>query len=310
MPDEGKAKPGFGSFLRSFAARVLTERDTHLGDVPNEYFAMWLDPRMVYSCAWFESGEEDLATAQLKKIDHVLTKIGLRPGQRLLDVDCGWGALVIRAAEQYGARCVGITQSKNQFEWARECVKAAGLADRIDIRLQAYADVKGRFDRIASLGMFECEGRGDLQDYVSVLQEHLEPDGVLVSHGIMSTAPGTIDSRFGLDSGAYLARYLFPDDELPDLGYALTAMRESGIEVSNIQNLRRHCVRTLRLWEENFRAKEMALRQLVNDRKYQTWREYLRDWATAFERDEVSIYEIVGRKVGTRASALPWPGVS
>ncbi|MCP3719244.1 class I SAM-dependent methyltransferase [Paraburkholderia sp. CNPSo 3281] len=126
----------------------------------------------------------------------------------------------------------------------------------------------------------------------------------------MSTAPGSIDSRFGLDSGAYLERYLFPDDELPDLGYALTAMRESGIEVSNIQNLRRHCVRTLRLCEENFRAKEMALRQLVNDRKYQTWRQYLRDWATAFERAEVSIYEIVGRKVGTWASALPWPGVS
>ncbi|MCX5542055.1 class I SAM-dependent methyltransferase [Paraburkholderia sp. CNPSo 3076] len=124
--------------------------------------------------------------------------------------------------------------------------------------------------------MFECEGRSDLQDYVSVLQEHLEPDGVLVSHGIMWTAPGSIDSRFGLDSGAYLARYLFPDDELPDLGYALTAMRESGIEVSNIQKLRRHCVRTLRLWEESFRAKEMALRQLVNDRKYQTWRQYPR----------------------------------
>ncbi|CAG9259640.1 SAM-dependent methyltransferase [Paraburkholderia unamae] len=314
MPDEdkaaGKTKRAIGSFLKSVAASVMSERDAHLGDVPNEYYAMWLDPRMVYSCAWFENGDEDLTTAQLKKIDHVLTKIGLRPDHRLLDVDCGWGALVIRAAEKFGARCTGITQSRNQFEWATECVKAAGLADRVDIRLQSYADVRGRFDRITSLGVFECEGRSDLQDYVTVLQERLAADGVLVSHGITTTGPGSIDSRFGLDNGAYLARHLYPDDELPDLGYALTAMRESGIEVSNIQNLRRHCVRTLHLWEANFRAKELALRQLVNDRKYQTWCTYLRDWATAFERDDVSIYEIVGRKVGTRASALPWPGAA
>ncbi|WP_296660220.1 cyclopropane-fatty-acyl-phospholipid synthase family protein [Paraburkholderia sp.] len=306
---QGKAKRGIGSFLKSVAANVLSERDTHLGGVPNEYYAMWLDPRMVYSCAWFESGEEDLATAQLRKIDHVLAKIGLQPGHSLLDVDCGWGALVIRAAEKFGARCVGITMSKNQLEWANECVTAAGLADRVEIRLQTYADVEGRFDRITSLGMFECDGRNDLQDYVTVLQQHLAADGVLVTHGIVSTAPGGIDSRFGLDNGGYLARYLFPDDDLPDLGYALTAMREGGIEVSNIQNLRRHCVRTLHLWEANFRTKEVALRKLVDDRKYQTWCKYLRDWATAFERDEVSIYEIVGRKVGARASALPWPGV-
>lgn len=110
--------------LKSVAAKALLGRDRHLRDVPHEYYSMVLDPRMVYSCAYFENGDEDLATAQLKKIDHVLTKIGLQPGQSLLDVDCGWGALVIRAAERFGARCVGITQSKNQFDWANECIKA------------------------------------------------------------------------------------------------------------------------------------------------------------------------------------------
>ena len=292
--------------LKSVAARALLERDRRRRNMPQEYYPMLLDPRMVYSCAYFENGDEDLATAQLKKLDHVLTKIGLKPGQSLLDVDCGWGALVIRAAEKFGARCVGITQSKNQFDWANECIKAAGVADRVEIRLQAYPDVEGWFDRITSLGMFEFDSRGDLWEYFSVLQEHLATDGVLVSHGIMAAGPA--NSEFGLDGGGFSGGYVFPGDELPDLGYALTAMRGGGLEVSDIQNLRRHCVRTLRLWEQNFRMKSMALRQQVDDRSFQTWCDYLSSWAVAFEHDHVAIYEIVGRKVGTRANALPWPG--
>ncbi|WP_254700227.1 SAM-dependent methyltransferase [Trinickia violacea] len=302
MPLDGKVTRWF----KDVRARMTPARDRYLRDVSNDYYAMWLDPRMVYSCAYFESGDEDLATAQLKKIDHVLTKIGLRPGHSLLDVDCGWGALVIRAAEKFGARCVGITLSKNQFDWANECVKAAGLTERVEIRLQAYPDVEGRFDRITSLGMFERDGRSDLPEYIAALQARLTSDGVLVSYGILSSGPSSGGLEF--DDSAFPSRYVFPDDELPDLGYALTAMREGGLEVSTIQNLRRHCVRTLRLWEANFRAKEMALRQLVDDRSFRTWCNYLSDWAAAFERDDVSIYEIVGRKAGRRASALPWPG--
>ncbi|WP_245005173.1 SAM-dependent methyltransferase [Paraburkholderia sacchari] len=311
-PDE-REKTGrrkIASFLKSMASNVLSERDRYLRDAPNEYYAMWLDPRMVYSCAWFEHGDEDLATAQLNKIDHVFTRIGLQQGHRLLDADCGWGALVIRAAEKFGARCVGITLSQNQFDWANECVKAAGLEDRVEIRLEAWPDVAGRFDRITSLGMFGSEGRSNLQEYVEALQEQLAADGVLVSHGIVSNGPGGIDERYTREGGAFPNRYVFPDDELPDLGYALSTMREGGLEVSCIQNLRRHCARTLRLWEANLWTKETALREFVDERGFQTWCSYLRDWATAFEQDAVSIYEIVGRKAGTRASALPWPGAA
>lgn len=127
-------------------------------DVSNDFYAAWLDPQMVYSCAYFEHGDEDLATAQTKKIDHILTKLRLTPGQTLLDIGCGWGALVMRAAEHYGAHCVGITLSHNQYERARERVQEAGLADRIEIRLQDYRDVLGQFDRISSVGMFEHVG--------------------------------------------------------------------------------------------------------------------------------------------------------
>ena len=286
-----------------FMGKALRE---HGGNLPQDCYAMVLDPLMVYSCAYFERGDEDLATAQLKKIDHVLTKIGLEPGQHLLDVDCGWGALVIRAAEKFGARCVGITQSKNQFDWANESIKKANLTDRVEIRLQAYPDVKGTFDRITSLGLFEFDSRGDLLEYFSVLQERLAADGVLVSHGIMSVGQG--DGNVRLSGGEFSSPYSLTDDELPDLGHALTAMRAGGLEVSDVNNLRRHCVRTLQLWEENLRATSIAARRYIDDRSLRAWRDHLNEWATAFEHDDATIYEIVGRKVGTPVSALPWPG--
>src|SRR5205085_12106663 len=136
-------------------------------DVSNEFYQMFLDPAMVYSCAYFENGDEDLATAQQKKIDHILTKIDLRPGQTLLDIGCGWGALVIRAAQKFGARCVGVTLSERQAQLAREQVEKAGLQHLVDIRLQDYRDVTGTFDRITSVGMFEHVGVQHLPEYFS-----------------------------------------------------------------------------------------------------------------------------------------------
>lgn len=131
-------------------------------DVSNDFYKLWLDRNMVYSCAYFEHGDETLDDAQIKKIDHILTKIRLQPDQTLLDIGCGWGALVLRAAQQFGARCLGVTLSQNQFDLARERVRAAGLEDRIEIRLQDYRDLTGAFDRITSVGMFEHVGRKNL----------------------------------------------------------------------------------------------------------------------------------------------------
>ena len=153
-------------------------------DVSNAFYQLWLDQRMVYSCAYFEHGDEDLEAAQLKKIDHILRKIQLQPGQRLLDIGCGWGALVIRAAQAFGAHCVGVTLSQQQFELATERVAAAGLSDRIEIRLQDYRDVTGSFDRITSVGMFEHVGRKNLPAYFSRINQLLAHDGVALNHGI------------------------------------------------------------------------------------------------------------------------------
>ncbi|MGI4859988.1 MAG: class I SAM-dependent methyltransferase [Janthinobacterium lividum] len=273
-------------------------------DVSNAFYSLWLDPNMVYSCAYFENGDEDLATAQLKKIDHILRKIDLQPGQTLLDIGCGWGALVIRAAQQFGARCVGVTLSQNQFDLATERVKAAGLADRIEIRLQDYRDVTGQFDRITSVGMFEHVGRAHLPEYFSKVSQLLVDDGVVMNHGITSTDSGSGETSHG--GGEFIDKYVFPDGELPHISLALQAMQQGGLEAFDVENLRRHYAQTLRMWSDNYEAQTSKVRELIDEEKYRIWRLYLAGCAYAFENDDVAIYQIVGRKAGRPAAALPW----
>ncbi|WP_206997496.1 SAM-dependent methyltransferase [Trinickia mobilis] len=273
-------------------------------DVSNEFYKLWLDENMVYSCAYFENGNEDLATAQLKKIDHILTKIQVQPGQRLLDIGCGWGALVLRAASKYGAQCVGVTLSQNQFDLATERVKAAGLQDKIEIRLQDYRDVPGQFDRITSVGMFEHVGRKNLPDYFRKIRDLLVDDGVAMNHGITSTDYNSGETALG--GGEFIDRYVFPDGELPHISLALESMQRGGLEAVDVESLRRHYAHTLDIWAENFEAKAAEAKKLVDDEKFRIWRVYLAGCAYAFQHDDVSLYQVVCRKAGRSAQTLPW----
>jgi len=274
-------------------------------DVSNEFYAQWLDERMVYSCGYFETGNETLAEAQLKKIDHILTKIRLQPGQRLLDIGCGWGALVLRAAEKFGAQCVGVTLSRNQYDLARERVRAAGLEDRIDIRLQDYRDVKdGPFDRITSVGMFEHVGLNHLVGYFGHIRKLLKPDGWAMNHGITSTDAYDGETRHG--GGSFIDRYVFPQGELPHISTVLRTLQEGGLEAFDIENLRRHYMRTTQLWSDAFEARTEQIKPLVDEKRWRIWRVYLAGCAWAFEHDEVSIYQVLCRPAGENAAALPW----
>ncbi|WP_321934239.1 cyclopropane-fatty-acyl-phospholipid synthase family protein [Paraburkholderia sp. J8-2] len=273
-------------------------------DVSNEFYKLWLDENMVYSCAYFENGDEDLATAQLKKIDHILTKIQVQEGQTLLDIGCGWGALVLRAAQKFGARCVGVTLSQNQFDLATARVKAAGLEKRIEIRLQDYRDVQGQFDRITSVGMFEHVGRKNLPGYFRKVHDLLADDGVAMNHGITSSDADSGETALG--AGEFIDRYVFPDGELPHIGLALEAAQRGGLEAVDVESLRRHYAHTLDLWAENFEARAEEAKQLVDDEKFRIWRVYLAGCAYAFEHDDVSIFQIVCRKAGRSATTLPW----
>jgi cyclopropane-fatty-acyl-phospholipid synthase len=273
-------------------------------DVSNDFYRLWLDPNMVYSCAYFEDGTEDLATAQLKKIDHILTKIELKPGQTLLDIGCGWGALVLRAAQKFGAKCVGVTLSENQFALATERVKAAGLENQIEIRLQDYRDLTGEFDRITSVGMFEHVGRKNLPTYFAKVRELLKEDGVAMNHGITSSDYNSGETALG--GGDFIDKYVFPDGELPHISLALEAAQRGGLEAFDVENLRRHYARTLNLWADRFEEVSDQARQYVSEEKFRIWRVYLAGCAYAFENDDVAIYQIVCRRAGRNANTLPW----
>lgn len=273
-------------------------------DVSNDFYRLWLDENMVYSCAYFEHGDEDLATAQLKKIDHILTKIRVQPGQTLLDVGCGWGALVMRAAEKYGAKCIGVTLSENQVELARERVARAGLSDRVEIRLEDYRDLHGRFDRITSVGMFEHVGAKHLHDYFSKLRLLLDDDGIVMNHGITTTDPHDGESAWG--AGEFIDRYVFPHGELEHISTVLRAMQESGLEPWDVENLRRHYAKTCEIWADNFEANADRVRATVDDRRFRIWRVYLAGCAYAFAHDWVSLYQVVCVKANRDATTLPW----
>lgn len=273
-------------------------------DVSNEFYQAWLDPRMVYSCAYFEQGDETLEAAQLRKIDHILTKVRLQRGQRLLDIGCGWGALVIRAAGAYGARCVGITLSQRQFELATERVRSAGLQDRVEIRLQDYRDVQGPFDRITSVGMFEHVGLHHLEAYFARIRELLADDGWALNHGI--TSSDAHDGETALGGGRFIDRYVFPQGELPHISTVLRTMQAGGLEAIDVESLRRHYARTLSLWSEAFEARAQELRKMVSERHWRIWRAYLAGSRWAFEHDEISLFQVLCRKAGRPARELPW----
>lgn len=261
-------------------------------DVSNAFYALWLDPAMVYSCAYFGADDDDLATAQTRKLDHVCRKLLLSPGQTLLDIGCGWGAMVIHAARHYGVRATGITLSQNQFALATERVKAAGLEGQVEIRLQDYRDVPGEavFDRISSIGMFEHVGLKNLREYFDTVHRLVKPGGVTLNHGITSA---DAESRsVGLGAGEFIDRYVFPDGELPHVSLAIRELSAAGLELTDAESLRRHYARTLWCWSDAFEANLAKLEALADARRARIWRVYLAGCAHAFAHNWINLYQL------------------
>lgn len=265
-------------------------------DVANEFYALFLDGNMVYSCAYYRNDSDTLETAQESKLDHILNKLMLKPGEQFLDIGCGWGALVIRAAEKYGAIATGITLSKNQFELAQERIRQAGLQDRCRVLLCDYRDLNepDAYDKIASVGMFEHVGLKNLPVYFGAIQKLLKKDGLVLNHGITTS---DVESRWvGMGAGEFIDRYVFPDGELPHVSLALKEMASAGLEVVDVESLRRHYARTCEAWSSNLESHRDEAVRIAGERRYRIWQIYLAGCAYGFSHGWMNLYQVLCSK--------------
>lgn len=305
--DEEQGRGRLPSWLARHTRKSDRKAIEYHYDVSNEFYSLWLDPRMVYSCAYFRTGDEDLETAQVQKLDHVCRKLMLAPGQTLLDIGCGWGAMAIHAAKHYGVKAVGVTLSTNQYELARERVREAGLEDRVEIRLQDYRDVPGdaSFDRISSIGMFEHVGLKNLRGYFDTVYRLLKPGGVAMNHGITSS---DADNRsVGLGAGDFIDKYVFPDGELPHVSLAIRELSAAGLELTDAESLRRHYAKTLWFWSEGFERNVARLTALAGEKRARIWRVYLAGCAHAFAHGWINLYQLLAIRPRPGASGAESP---
>lgn len=279
----------------------------HHYDVPTEFYRPWLDSGLTYSCAYFPTGTEDIDAAQQAKIGHICRKLRLQPGDRLIDIGCGWGSLLIHAAEQHGVTGVGLTNSRAQHEGALRRVRDHGLEDRIEVRCQDYREVpkEEQYDKVVSVGMYEHVGVRNWPVYFSTVERLLKPGGTLLNHGIVTTDPEGRPQ--GPPGGEFINRHVFPGGELSNLSSTVQALARSGMEVYDVEDLRPHYARTLLLWLRRLEAASAAVIAAGGVERYRVWRVYLAGMAHAFDRGWLSIAQVLAVKpVDGRPGGRPW----
>jgi cyclopropane-fatty-acyl-phospholipid synthase len=274
----------------------------HHYDVSNRFYEMFLGPSMGYTCAVYPRPDATLDEAQYEKFDLVARKLDLQPGQRLLDVGCGFGGMVMHAAEHYDVNALGVTLSRRQAEWAQKAIAERGLSDRAEVRFLDYRDVPlGAYDAVSSIGLTEHVGKGQLPTYFRFLRSQLRPEGRLLNHCI--TRPTT---KSPARAGKFINRYVFPDGELEAVGTIVSAMQDNGLEVRHEENLREHYARTLRAWVANLEAHwEESVRE-VGEGGARVWRLYMAASRLGFDRDHIELHQVLGvRTADDGSSGMP-----
>jgi cyclopropane-fatty-acyl-phospholipid synthase len=270
---------------------------THHYDVSNEFYALFLDRRMVYTCAYFQNPGGSLDAAQEAKLDLVCRKLRLNPGESLLDIGCGWGAMLIHAAKHYGVTGHGVTLSEAQTELARARIKEEGLEDKISIHLKSYAQMQGEFDKISSIGMFEHVGLAHHDEYFSAVNRMLKPGGLYMHHSVARRMKKS-KRMFGRKSEDQLAlfKYIFPGAELDHLGMSIANLERHGFEVHDVEGLRPHYAKTCRFWAERLHARFDEAIKEVGEPKARLWLLYLTGVALGFERGTLHINQTLASK--------------
>ncbi|MCE0524136.1 MAG: cyclopropane-fatty-acyl-phospholipid synthase family protein [Methylacidiphilales bacterium] len=273
-------------------------------DVSNQFYSLWLDPRMVYSCAYFDHPGASLEQAQLRKLDLLCRKLDLHPGERLLDIGCGWGGLLMHAATRYGVRADGITLSEKQLEWTRRLIAENRLQDRVTVRLTDYREMKREetYDKAVSVGMVEHVGRKNLGVYFEQVSGLLKRGGLFLNHGIgRGPVPWTNEGE------GFIDRYVFPDTDLPPIATMLEAAAGAGLEIRDVESLREHYALTLRHWVRRLEFRhEEALRE-VDETAYRIWRLYMAGSAHNFDLGSISIYQTLLAKLTPEGKSQATP---
>jgi cyclopropane-fatty-acyl-phospholipid synthase len=288
LPSKRENRRNFGGDGRKHSIRRDRQAIAFHYDVSNGFYQLWLDRQMVYSCAYFEQPDLELDAAQSSKLDYVCRKLRLKAGQRLLDIGCGWGALVIHAARHYGVEATGVTLSENQAAFARARIAHEGLGDRARVELRDYREFASHegFDAIVSVGMSEHVGTENLAAYFSAAYALLRPGGVFLNHAIGE------GFRYRPAKGpSFIDEYVFPDSDIPPIQTVLTAAATAGFEVRDVENLREHYAKTLRHWVDRLEKHHDAARAYVDEPTYRVWRLYMAGSAAGFASGRLAIYQ-------------------
>jgi cyclopropane-fatty-acyl-phospholipid synthase len=262
-------------------------------DRSNDFYRLFLDRRMVYSCAYFEHAGDPLDHAQLAKLDHICRKLEIGPGTRFLDIGSGWGALVLRAAEWFGADATGCTLSDRQYEESQEAGRSSAASSRVTFFNRDYRELNGRFDAVASVGMFEHVGRHRLRGYFQKIASLLEDEGRFLNHGIVR-ASGVADDP----STRFIQRRVFPGGELTTIEHVLETAERAGLEPIDVENLRPHYALTCRAWIRRLEEQRDACVRLVGEETYRTWRLYLAGSARNFEAGNLGVFQVLFARRG------------
>lgn len=277
-------------------------------DLSNEFYALFLDPEMVYSCAYYTDWSNNVAQAQRDKLEMICRKLRLKRGDRLLDIGSGWGGLVCHAAQNYGVTAHGCTLSEEQLAFAREKVKRLGLENRVTFELVDYSNVTGTYDKIASIGMYEHIGLKNIPTYMTKVRSLLADDGLFLNHAISRRAPkdnkAWYKGRVRPEKKA-IAKYIFPGGELDDVGHSISAMERAGFEVHDVEGWRMHYARTCQLWCERLTANREEAIKHVGEEKYRIWVAYLAGVSLAFSRGTLRLFQTLASKSAKGPAPLP-----
>ncbi|SLN73075.1 class I SAM-dependent methyltransferase [Oceanibacterium hippocampi] len=276
-------------------------------DVSNDFYRLFLDPEMLYSCAYFHDWSEPLEQAQKNKLDMICRKLRLRPGERFLDIGCGWGALICHAATHYGVTAHGVTLSEAQFEHARAKIDRLGLADRVTVELRDYATLDGEWDKIASIGMYEHVGIANYPAYFKKLQHLLRDRGILLNHGITRRAKRKPKTFRRISQGRrIILRYIFPGSDLDHIGNTLDVMETAGFEIHDVEGWREHYALTCQHWYERLTDNADAAIDEIGAERYRMWLAYLAGVSVGFEAGPLRIFQVVASSQARKGpSELP-----